>query len=319
MALLKESALERLGAARSANRLAHAYLVSGPTGSGKDWLARALAAEILGSPGGDASLHPDFHSLEPESKSRRILIEQVRELERSLQMKPLRGKTKVAVLRDADRLMPQAANAFLKTLEEPPPGVHILLTTTLRESVLPTILSRCITIPLRADSREKSAPDAHPLEKAFKDALLQPGGPETTAALRFSQLFKAEVAELREKTSGELGETLKEQLKHYRDSINADWKESREDQIKAQVESIVLRERERLIGLVGGVLASALRETVRPSPGCCPEVRRIAEANGAKLLLRRLEALARLRRLLGAGVQETLALESGFLQTIAAP
>jgi hypothetical protein len=127
------------------------------------------------------------------------------------------------------------------------------------------------------------------------------------------------VAELREKTSSELGDTLKEQLKHYRDSINSDWKESREDQIKAHVESIVLRERERLLGLVGGVLASALRETVRPSAGCCPEIRRIAEANGAKPLLRRLEALARLRRLLGAGVQETLALESGFLQTIAAP
>lgn len=319
MALLKESALERLRAARDSNRLAHAYLVSGPTGSGKEWLSRALAAEILGAAGGDPNTHPDFHTVEPESKSRRIVIDQIRDLERSLQMKPLRGKSKVALLRDADRLQPQAANAFLKTLEEPPSGAHILLTTTLREAVLPTILSRCITIPLRAGSATQGDEGVHPLAKAFTDALLQGGGPDTAAALRFTQTFKAEMSDLREKTASELGEGFKEQLKHYRDSIDPEWRESREDQIKAQGESIVLRERERLLGLAGGVLASALRETVRPSPGCRPEIRRIAEANGAKLLLRRLDALARLRRLLGAGVQETLALESGFLQTIADP
>lgn len=319
MALLKESALERLGEARRAKRLAHAYLISGPAGSGKEWLAQSLAARILGTPDGTQTSHPDFHAVEPESKSRRIIIEQIRDLERALQMKPLLGKLKIALVRDADRLQPQAANAFLKTLEEPPPGVHILLTTSLREAVLPTILSRCIVIPLRGNSEETHIELTHPLAHAFQSALLQAGGADTTAALRFAHLFKAEMSGLREKISGELGEGLKEQLKHYRDSIEPGWKESREERIKAQGESSVLRERERLLAVVGGVLAAALRESAGRSEGAGAGIRRIAETNGTKMLLKRLDALDRLRRLLASGVQETLALESGFLQIIASP
>ncbi len=86
---------------------------------------------------------------EPESKSRRIVIEQIRELEHTLQMRAADGQKKIVIISEADRLQPQAANAFLKTLEEPPANSLLLLLSALPEALPDTIISRCnITIPL---------------------------------------------------------------------------------------------------------------------------------------------------------------------------
>ena len=95
----------------------HAYLLAGPMGSGKRSLANRLCGLLLGEKVTDFQ-HPDIHVIEPESKSRRILIEQMRELERNLQMRSLLGGQKIGVIIDAERLVPAAANAFLKTLEK---------------------------------------------------------------------------------------------------------------------------------------------------------------------------------------------------------
>mgnify|MGYP000439164282 CR=1 FL=1 len=143
MALAKERAFERLRDARKSGRLAHACLLSGPPGSGKKWLAEEMAALVLGTNAKEVATHPDFQQIAPESKSRRILIAQMRDLERSLHMKPLLGAHKIAVIQDADRLQPEAANAFLKTLEEPPSGVHLLLLTSRPGQLLATVRSRC--------------------------------------------------------------------------------------------------------------------------------------------------------------------------------
>lgn len=319
MALPKERALERLIEARDAGRLAHAYLLAGPPGSGFEWLAEQLAAAILGTTAERVSSHPDFHFAEPGSKSRRIVTDQIRELEQALHMRPLAGTNKVALIRDADRLQPQAANAFLKTLEEPPAGSHILLTTTLRDAVLTTILSRCITVPLQPPAL--AAPDSHTIAitEAFENTLLQKGGPDAGSALRFTRIFLAAMAEIREQATEGLESEFKEQLKQYRDSIDKTWKDTREEQIKAQGESTVLRERERFLAALGAVLAGALRQKIRPEPDCPRNIDLIAKANEPKNLLKRLDALERTRRLLAAGVQEALALESGFLQMIAHP
>lgn len=315
MALLKDRALERLRDARKSGRLAHAYLLAGPPGCGKEWLAMELAGMILGFKPAETTSHADLYQVSPESKSRRIVTEQIRALEHALQMKPLLGIHKVAILHDADRMQPQAANAFLKTLEEPPEGCHILLTTTLRDAVLPTILSRCITVPLLSASAENTKTDE--VAEAFLAALLQKGGPDAGAALRFTKFFQGRVGALREQVTGELEGELKEQIKHYRDSMDKSWKDTREDQIKAQSEALVVRERQRLLSEIGEVLASALRHHVLPDLNCPPNIQRLAASNDTKLLLKRLDALDRIRRLLSAGVQESLALESGFLQMIA--
>jgi len=314
MALLKDNALDRLKAARKAGRLAHAYLLTGPRGSGKEWLAMQMAAEVLETPA--PSSHPDYHSVAPESKSRRIVIEQMRAMEQTLQMKPMRGRTKVAVIHDADRLQPQAANAFLKTLEEPPPGCHIFLLTTLPDAILETIVSRCIAVPLRAVAGGREAVRS-PLAAALTEALLKSGGPDIAAAMRFTRTFQQTTAAVREQLTRELETELKQQMKHYRESASAKWEESRGDQIKAQAESAVVREREMLLQSAGEVLAAALRHHHLPSEPCSPDIAKIAQSNPPAVLLKRLAALERTRDLLARGVQEALALESGFLEMIA--
>ncbi len=149
MAFPPAHALERLLEAQAAGRLGHAYLFCGPRGSGKQGVIERLSASILGAAPGAVLKHPDFHSAEPESKSRRILIEQIRRLESALRAKAFVGNRKVAVIRDADRLQPQAANAFLKTLEEPPAGSHVFLTSSTPDALLDTISSRCIVVHLQ--------------------------------------------------------------------------------------------------------------------------------------------------------------------------
>ncbi len=317
MALLKERAFERLSDARKSGRLAHAYLLSGPPGCGKAWLAMELAGMILGFNPAEKTSHPDLYQVAPESKSRRIVTEQIRTLEHALQMKPLLGIHKVAILHDADRMQPQAANAFLKTLEEPPEGCHILLTTTLRDAVLTTILSRCILVPILSPAGIVQDAKNDEVAEAFVAALLQKGGPDAGAALRFTKFFQGQVSALREHVTGELEGELKDQIKHYRDSMDKSWKDTREDQIKAQSEAMVVRERQRLLTAISEVLANALRHHVLPDSNCPPNIQRLAASNDTKLLLKRLDALDRTRRLLSAGVQESLALESGFLQMIA--
>ncbi len=82
---------------------------------------------------------------------RRISTDEIRELNRNIQQTSNRGGAKVAVVFEADRLQPQAANAFLKTLEEPPAETTIFLLTTRPYDLLPTIRSRCLLVNFPAD------------------------------------------------------------------------------------------------------------------------------------------------------------------------
>ncbi len=129
----------------------HALLFTGPRGVGKRTTALLFSAALLcpsGIPDACPSClkvargtHPDLHLVEPEGAQ--ILIEQVRDLERELSLKPQEARRKVAVIDEAASMNESAANAFLKTLEEPPPGTCIILVTAAAEGLLPTIASRC--------------------------------------------------------------------------------------------------------------------------------------------------------------------------------
>lgn len=125
-------------------RLGHAILLEGKSLPAIEERALALAGHILQLPTGQPpENHPDFHVVRPAKKMRQISIESIRELIRALHQSSHSGGHRVALLIEADRLHQSAANAFLKTLEEPPPTAHIFLATVRGNELLDTIRSRC--------------------------------------------------------------------------------------------------------------------------------------------------------------------------------
>ncbi|MCS7179396.1 MAG: DNA polymerase III subunit delta' [Anaerolineae bacterium] len=156
-----EWAVHLLRHALEAGELSHAYLFTGPPGVGKGTLARALASALLcqgaARPCGACRAcrlvaggnHPDLFWVQPESDPGTLKVEQIRELQRHLSRTPAMGSHRVAILDRFDQATPSAANALLKTLEEPPEFVVLILLAPDTDSLLPTIVSRCQVIPLR--------------------------------------------------------------------------------------------------------------------------------------------------------------------------
>jgi DNA polymerase III gamma/tau subunit len=139
-------AIDLLRRALASDRVAHAYAFIGPSGAGRMTAALAFAAELLGSP---SRQHPDLHVIvptPPESNpkgARAIRINAIRELERVAALKPVAARRKVFVLDEAERMTADTPQAFLKTLEEPPPATVIILILPRARAVPATILSRC--------------------------------------------------------------------------------------------------------------------------------------------------------------------------------
>lgn len=150
-----------LSRAIDADRLHHAYLFTGPPGVGKFATARALAAVLnCEKRTGEAfapscnkctscrriasTQHPDVLHIEPTGKSAKTLkIDQIRTLQRASISAPYEGRYRVVLIDDAHLMTEEAANALLKTLEEPPPRMMLLVITDQPHRLLPTIISRC--------------------------------------------------------------------------------------------------------------------------------------------------------------------------------
>lgn len=157
----QEKAVGLLKSSLERNTLAHAYLFSGPEGVGKKALAIQLAQSVNCLSGSMFSscaclscqkiaqdIHPDVNWLGKDEKARSIKIADIRALQSWIMLRPLEGRRKVCIINGVERLTEEAANAFLKTLEEPPNGAHIVLLGEHLFRLPTTILSRVIEIVL---------------------------------------------------------------------------------------------------------------------------------------------------------------------------
>ena len=119
----------------------HAHLITGEDGIGKSFVASEVAINILGKD--SYKEYADIIECSMASNRKSISVEQIREIIEESNRKPYEENRKVIILHDADKMTIQAQNAFLKTIEEPPEGVFILLLCENQEKILDTIKSRC--------------------------------------------------------------------------------------------------------------------------------------------------------------------------------
>ncbi|HVO44330.1 MAG TPA: DNA polymerase III subunit delta' [Aggregatilineales bacterium] len=153
-------AIEHLTRSLNHGRVRHAYLITGPEGIGKTTLARGFARALNclsdeARPCGkcrsctmiDAGIYPDVNLIETDGDTLRI--EQIRDMQHTLSLRPVEARYRVVILRRFDRASAPAMDSLLKTLEEPAPYVVLLLTANTTDTLLPTIRSRCQPLNLR--------------------------------------------------------------------------------------------------------------------------------------------------------------------------
>jgi DNA polymerase III subunit delta' len=328
-------------------RLAHGYLFSGHQLDDLELLARALAKTlncqqpVRSSPGGaaidscDACLtcrkiehetHADIHWVRPESKMRIVGVDQMRELMQEINLKPTEAEYKVAVIVAADRLTVPAANAFLKTLEEPPPKSILILLTTEPQRILETILSRCLRLNFAGEG-------PRPPDPAHLDWLTRFS--EMASAERKSLLGRYQLMDVLLQRLNETKEAIDERLtarspaQRYKD-VEKELREKWEDELAAAIEAEYRRQRMDLLGLVQRwlrdvwiVTLARAGNTTEDRGSLAEELLSFPQIEGTAKIARRisprdalenLQILEGTQRLLHTNVQEALALEVGLLK-----
>ena len=133
------------------NKTSHSYLFIGTEGIGKKLIAEEFAKMLLAVK--DTENSPDFSIIEPDGNS--IKIEQIREFQKKVSEKPIISNKKVYIINDSDKMTVEAQNCLLKTLEEPPEFVTIILIGSNENSFLSTIKSRCMILHFEKISDEQ--------------------------------------------------------------------------------------------------------------------------------------------------------------------
>ena len=170
--------------------LHHGILLLGKSVPSAENAALLLAQELL-SLDQETGIHPDLFHLRPTGKARIITVEKTRELISIINRTSNQGGCKVAIIHEADRMRKEAANAFLKTLEEPPPDTFILLTTSRPYSLLATIRSRCLLVRLPKEGNLESDQDWETWKNDYQEWILCLLDRENLKKDRVSPLFQA--------------------------------------------------------------------------------------------------------------------------------
>lgn len=261
-----------------------------------------------------SGLHPDVYWLRAESKLRILRVDQVRELIQAVQLKPTEARVKVGILDGADRLTPQAANAFLKTLEEPPARSLLILLSTEPDRLLETILSRCLrlTFPGQPAADESQLAWLHRLATA----LIQPSR-SLLARYRILDDLLRRLTEIRE--ASEKAVETRSPLAGSKD-IDPAQREQWETEAKAAVEAEYRRRRGELLQLAEGWFRDVWLCTLdQPAdrllhPPLEPATRSLASRLNPAQALDNLRCLEETQATLHTTVQEALALEVALLR-----
>jgi len=329
-----EKSFELIKSAHERQRLAHAFLITGALGSGKEQLASRLitlvngssdngGVDLFGEPTEEKILPLDeqengwIRILRPRSKSRQISIDDIRDLEHTLQLAAPSGQTKVGVIVDADRMNEKAENAFLKTLEEPPDRTLLMLLTTKSQRLLPTILSRCVQVNLLG-GRSLDLDGGEELVAALNQ-VAKKGFGNPISALHLKAVFSEFLAAKKSEVEVAAKAAAKEESAAYKDATDGTWLKAREDFHDAAAQADYLEARGRYLDVILAWLGDIIRIKNNAGGLDFPEsaslLKTIADSESVLKITHRLESLESLRQTLETNASEPLALEVGFLKT----
>jgi DNA polymerase-3 subunit delta' len=210
-----ERIIEVLRRSLRSGKTSHSYIFEGPAGCGRRRTALALIQALYCQTGSDEACgkcsscrkvasgnHADIHFIEPLPDKRDISIDQLREMQRELALRPYEAPRKSCIMEPADRMSVNAANSLLKTLEEPPGNAIIILLTENTDMLLPTIRSRCQLIRFA------------PLSPEHVGRLLEQNGMESATAAMLAQMADGSMQRAQELDNESLTERQGLLLKH---------------------------------------------------------------------------------------------------------
>lgn len=292
-------------------------LITGNESHGTHDLCRKLVCSINQGTRADSleSIRDEYcRIIRPRSKSRRILIEDIRAVEPFLRQKAALNKWKIAVFLDAERMNEEAANAFLKTLEEPPGHSLIILISSKPEQLLQTILSRCVNVPLYSpDFTINLTPIQEKIIPCWIDACNHIG--DDLAALGFRSNFLNILAEHKAELSKTITQSVKEEAKSATQGTDSSLEIQNKDTLTAFIETEYLSERDSAIDILilwmgqAALIASGnnLEKLVHD------DVRKLAEKLSAMEIIRRMNAIENMKNDLRFNVHEGLCVDVGML------
>ena len=308
----QDNSISLLTRTLAAGKTANSYLFEGVEGCGKKMAALAFIEAIFcGKNEGcgqcpscrkiEGLCHPDLHLVEPDGTF--IKIDQIRELQRDLALRPYEAPKKGCIIDGADRLNPAAGNALLKTLEEPPGNALMILITANPDGVLPTILSRCQRLRFSA------------LSEAAIDAILRERG--TVAEV--SRIVASLAGGSMKRAIDIADETVLSMRKGFLESVGS-LSLGNIAHLFTMAEELS-GDRENVLDLLG-LLTSFLRDALLVRHGAAgivnadilSLVEREAAIHCAKELMDRIGHVAETRRAIMGNVNTRLALETMFMR-----
>lgn len=321
MSFTEPQASQLLSTAYASGRFPHALLVIGDEATGTHKLVLGMIRLINEGTKGDSleAIRDEYMRLvRPRSKSRKILIDDVRSVEPFLQQKADANHHKIVVILEAERMNDEAANAFLKTLEEPPNQTLIILVTSQPEQLLPTIISRCINVPLFSPGGSiRLTPVQQELLPAWAEATEHMG--DDLAALSFRSVLLELLGRRKADITKRMTQSLKEESKAIAQATDtSNWESQNKDLNAALIETEYLAERDQAIDLMilwfgqAAAIASGAPSTEPMHPG----VIQLARTMPVPEILQRMKGVEQLRADLKFNVHEGLCMDVHLLEAL---